>query len=52
MTESYAESIQKLARTLREKLTDKEFLLLLDISGDYTLDAILYRELHALKPVA
>lgn len=45
-----AESIRKLARTLREKLTDGEFLLLLDVSGDYANDAVLYRELDALKP--
>jgi hypothetical protein len=50
MTESYTESIQKLAQTLRTKLTSEEFLLLLDVSGDYALDAILYRELFALKP--
>ncbi|HYX21812.1 MAG TPA: hypothetical protein VFA98_13280 [Thermoanaerobaculia bacterium] len=50
MTESYTESIKKLAQTLRTRLTEEEFLLLLDISGDYALDAILYRELFALKP--
>ena len=49
---NYSETIKKLAETLRRKLTDEEFLLLLDVSADYTTDAALYRELDALKPRA
>jgi len=43
-------TIQELAKLLRERLSDEEFLFLLDVSGDYSSDATLYRELSSLKP--
>jgi hypothetical protein len=43
-------TIKDLAKILRERLSDDEYLFFLDVSGDYATDSELYRELSALKP--
>jgi hypothetical protein len=48
--ENYTQMAKRLARVLREKLTEEEFLDLLDIDGDYTTSDWFYKALLDVAP--
>lgn len=48
--ENYTQMAKRLARLLREKLTEEEFLDLLDIEGDYTTADWFYKALSDVAP--
>lgn len=48
--EAYTEKAERIAKLLRERLSDKEFADLCNLLGDRTTDEWLYRELMKLGP--
>ena len=48
--ENYLQLAKRLARVLRERLTEEEYLDLLDIEGDYTTADWFYKELALHTP--